>query len=62
MNIEGVCISLNLFSLDICSRVGFLDHKVALFLGFSGISIPFSIVAASIHTSLSSVGGFHVKL
>ena len=62
MNIGGVCISLNLFSLDTCSGVGFLDHKVALFLGFSGISLPFSIVVVPIHTSTSNVGGFHVEL
>ena len=34
------------FSLDICPRVGLLDHMVALFLVFKGTSVLFSIVEA----------------
>ena len=41
-----------------CPGVGLLDHMVALFLGFWGTSILFSIVAALFYISTNSVGGF----
>ena len=45
--------------LDICLVVvGFLDHMVILFLVFKGISILFSIVAASIYIPTNSIGRF----
>ena len=43
---------------DMCPGVGFLDHTAALFLVFWGTFILFSIVAASVYFSTSSVGGF----
>ena len=46
------------FSLDICPGVGLLDHMVALFLVFKGISILFSIVAVPIYIPTNSVGGY----
>ena len=55
---------LNLFKLEfssflgICPGVELLDHTVTLFLVFKGISILFSIVAASIYIHTNSVGGF----
>ena len=38
--------------------VGLLDHMVALFLIFKGISILFSIVTAPIYVSTKSIEGF----
>ena len=46
------------YSFAICPGVGLLDHTVTLFLVFWGISIPFSIVAASIYIPTNSVRGF----
>ena len=45
------------FSLDICSRVGMLDHMVALFLVFKGSSV-LKEVAAPIYIPTNSVGRF----
>ena len=44
------------FCLDICPRVGLLDHMKTLFLVFWGTSILFSIVAAPICIPSNSVG------
>ena len=44
--------------LNICSGVGSVNHIVAQFSVFWGTSILFSIVAAPIYISTSSVGGF----
>ena len=44
--------------LDICPGVGLLDHTVALFLVFKGISILFFIVAVSIYIPTNSARGF----
>ena len=50
MNILGyVYLSELQFCPDICPGVRLLDHMVALFLVFWGISILFSIVTALIH-------------
>ena len=45
------------FSLDICPGVGLQGHMVALFLGFLGTSILFSVVAAPVYIPTDSVGG-----
>ena len=45
-------------SPDICPGVGLLDHMVALFLGFYGTSMLFSVVSVPIYTPINSVGGF----
>ena len=49
MNI-GIHVSFEFwFPQSICLVVGFLSHMMVLFLVFKGISILFSIVAASIY-------------
>ena len=40
-----------------CLGVGLVNHLVALFLVFEGISILFSIVAIHIYMPTSSIGG-----
>ena len=52
-----MCLFQFLFSLGICLGVGFLGHKVVLFLVFKGISIPSSIVAVSIYIPTNSARG-----
>lgn len=42
-------------SLNICSRVGLLAHRVVLFLVFKGISVLFSIVIVPIYISTSCI-------
>ena len=50
------------FSLGIWPGVGMLDHMVALFLIFKGISIPFSIMTISIYIPTNSAGeGFSLE-
>ena len=39
-----------------------LDHMIVLVLVFKGTSVLFSIVAAPIYISTSSVGGFHFSI
>ena len=46
------------FSPDMCPGVGLLDHMVALFLVFWGISILFSLEAVPIYIPNNRVGGF----
>ena len=43
---------------DICPGVELLDHMATLFLVFWGTFLLFSLMAASIYVSTSSVGGF----
>ena len=64
----GVQISLgdsDLFSSDVYTDVGLLDHMVVLFLNFWGHSILFSIVAMSIYIPTNSAQGLpflHIPL
>ena len=46
------------FSLDKCPGLRLLDHMIALFLVFWGVSIPFSIVAVPVYIPTNNVGGF----
>ena len=55
----GVHVSFELeFSQDICPGVRLLDHMVALFLVFYGISTLFSLVAIPIYIPTNNVWGF----
>ena len=47
-----------MFSLDVCPRVGLLDHMVALFLVFWETSVLFSLVAVPVYIPTNRVGGF----
>ena len=49
-----MCLFQPWFPQGICLGVGFLGHMVVLFLVFKGISIPSSIVAASIYIPTNS--------
>ena len=52
----GVHVSFELeFSQDICPGVRLLDHMVALFLVFYGISTLFSLVAIPIYIPTNNV-------
>ena len=51
---ELQCLSFQ----DICPGMELLDHMATLFLVFWGTFLLFSLMAASIHISTSSVGGF----
>ena len=52
-----ICILLDhALSLDVCPRVGFQGHMVALLLALWGTSILFSIVAVSIYIPTNSTG------
>ena len=53
-----MCLFPFLFSQGICLGVGFLGHKVVLFLVFKEISIPSSIVAVSIYIPTKSTRTF----
>ena len=46
------------FSQDICPSVGFLGHRIVLFLLFKGTSLLFSIVTALIYLLSKSAEGF----
>ena len=50
------------FPQGICLGVGFLGHRVVLFLVFKGLFIPFSIVAAPTYILTDSVGGFCIYM
>ena len=53
-----ICLFRPWLPLGICLGVGLLGHMVVLFLAFKGISIPSSIVAASIYISTNSERAF----
>ena len=46
------------FPQGICLGVGFLGHRVVLFLVFKGLFIPFSIVAVSVYIPTNSTRAF----
>ena len=59
MNVQvHVCISREVFFLDVCPRVGWLGHLVVLHLVFWGSSIVFPIVVVPIYIPTNTVGGF----
>ena len=58
MNIGYMYLSVLEFFLDLCPGVGFLHHKVILFLVFLGTSIQFSIGSLPTYTPTNSVGEF----
>ena len=49
-----MCLFQLWFPQGICLGVGLLGHMVVLYLAFKGISIPSSIVAASIYIPINS--------
>ena len=52
---NGMHVSFSiLVSSGICLGVGLLDHTLVLFLVFSGISIPSSIVGVSVYIPTNS--------
>ena len=53
-----MCLFQFWFPEGICLGVGLLGHVVVLFPVFKGISIPSSIVAASIYIPTNSARGF----
>ena len=54
----GVCIFRIIVCPDTCPGVRLLDYMGTLFLVFCGISVLFSIVAATVYILTNSVGWF----